>query len=135
MPNRSYAEFATDWERLLKAIDANETDLTFLVDLRSQLATVLEGLKAGIGQQGDVLSQYRQATRNVESSLGQGKELSLRLRNGLRMKYGTRAEKLLQFGLQPFRPQDRARVRRENKKAKEAKEEKPKPVVQTDSGS
>ena len=132
MPRRSYAEFATDWERLLEAIDANEADLTFLVDLRSQLATALEGLKASIGQQGDVLTQYRQATRNVESSLGQGKDLSLRLRNGLRMKYGTRAEKLLQFGLQPFRPQDRARVRRENKKAKE---EKPEPVVQTDSGS
>jgi hypothetical protein len=135
MARRSYAEFVTDWERLLEAIDANETDLTFLVDLRSQLATVLEGLKASIGQQGDVLSQYRQATRNVESFLGQGHDLSLRLRNGLRMKYGTRAEKLLQFGLQPFRSQDRARVRRENKKAREAKEEKPKPVVQTDSGS
>ncbi|HEY9422115.1 MAG TPA: hypothetical protein VIW92_11930 [Thermoanaerobaculia bacterium] len=128
MPKRSYAHYVADWERILVAIEANKADLAALGEVPSQLAAMLERLRAGLSQQDDVLSQYRGATRVVQGIVEQGTELTNRLRNGLRMKYGIKDDKLLQFGLQPFRPEARARKAR-------AKKEKPEPVVQTDSGS
>ncbi|HSG39070.1 MAG TPA: hypothetical protein VLE27_05490 [Thermoanaerobaculia bacterium] len=132
MPKRSYAHYVADWERVLAAVDANEVDLAVLEEVRSQLAATLEGLRTGLVRQDEVLAQYRVSTRVVQGLVTRGQDLSNRLRNGLKMKYGTKDDKLLQFGLQPFRPEARARARRESQKEKE---EKPGPVVQTDSGS
>jgi hypothetical protein len=113
------------------AIEANGADLALLGEVPPQLATALEGLKTALARQDNALAQYRVATRVVQGIVDQGKDLSNRLRNGLKMKYGIKDDKLVQFGLQPFRPEARARARRENLKEKE----KPDPVVQTDSGS
>lgn len=128
MPRRSYAHYVADWERLLVAVDANKEELAALGEMPAQLTAALESLKAAFSQQDDAVAQYRGTTRNVQGVIKQGADLANRLRNGLRMQYGVRNDKLLQFGLQPLRPQVRAR------KAKATKE-KPDSVGQTESGS
>ena len=132
MPKRSYAHYAADWERMLAAIEANKADLALLGEMPAQLAAMLESLKSALSRQDDAVSEYRGTTRVIQGVVKQGAELALRLRNGLTMKYGKKDDKLLQYGLQPLRPEARARARRESQKEKE---EKPGPVVQTDSGS
>lgn len=122
MPRRSYAHVVADWERTLGAIDVRQTDLEHLGVLRPQLAAALEELKKSIAQQSERLTQYRLATRSVEELLKVGQDLSDRLRNGIRMKFGRRAEELLEFGLQPLRPQVRSK----------SKKKKPDPTVQSD---
>lgn len=109
MPKRSYAHYVADWERLLVAVDANKEDLAALGEMPAQLTAALESLKGALSRQDDAVSQYRGTTRVIQGAVKQGSELANRLRDGLRMTYGKKDDKLLQYGLQPLRPQVRAR--------------------------
>ena len=50
----------------------------------------------------------RQATRDLEDNLDNGRDLATRLRNGIRTRYGLKAEKLADFNLRPRRPGQKA---------------------------
>lgn len=126
MPNTSFADYVVQWEKLLKSLEANQTDLPFLADLRSQLARVVDGLKAATVLQDMYRSQSQQTTRDMEGFLEEGRDFATRLRNGVRAQYGLRGEKLLEFDLQPRRRQLKAKTKPKSKKKK------PDPVVQPD---
>jgi hypothetical protein len=127
MAGTSFAEYVVQWEKLLKSIEANQADLPFLADPRSQLVRVVEGLKAAIVRQDMFRSQSQQTTRDMEGFLDQGRDLATRLRNGVRTQYGVRGEKLLEFDMKPRRQKLKAAA-----KPKSKKKRKPDPVVQPD---
>lgn len=105
MPNTSFADYVVKWEKLLASVDANRTDLAFLVDLRSQLARVVEGMKVATVRQDLFKSNTQQTTGELAALLAEGREVATRLRNGIRTQYGLKGGKLVEFGLQPRRPQ------------------------------
>jgi hypothetical protein len=86
MPTTSFAALMTDWEQLLTKVSANATDLSFLEDSRAALATTLQGAKD---------TSTRRST--------------VRLRNGIRTRYGLKAEKLAELNLRPRRPGQKAK--------------------------
>jgi hypothetical protein len=103
MPNTSYAALISEGEHLLVTTEANAADLAFLDAPRLQLQAALEEAKAASVRQASFKAQFQQATRDLEKSLADSRELITRLRNGVRTQYGLRQEKLAEFGLQPRR--------------------------------
>jgi hypothetical protein len=103
MPNQSFADLVTDWEKLLATATANKDDLQFLDGYRQQLATELAGAKDANLRQSAARAETQQATRDLEGSLKRGHDLVDKLRFGIKSRYGKRSEKLTEFGLKVFR--------------------------------
>jgi uncharacterized protein YfdQ (DUF2303 family) len=107
MPNTSFADFVTDWEHLLKAVDSNAADLPQLEANRAELLATVESAKAIDVRQSSLRSELSQATRDLEAAMARGRDLASRLRAGIRAQYGLKGEKLREFGLKPFRRRSR----------------------------
>jgi hypothetical protein len=103
MAKATYAAVIREWEKLMTTVAANKEELPFLDEGRGQIAKIVEDLKAATDRQSTFRAQFQQATRDVEELLVTGKDLATRLRNGVRMQYGLKGEKLVEFGLQPRR--------------------------------
>jgi hypothetical protein len=103
MPNQSFADIITDWEKLLATVAANKDDLQFMDSERQQLATEIAGAKEANMRQSAAQSQAQQATRDLEGFLKRGHDLADKLRFGIKARYGKRGEKLKEFGLKVFR--------------------------------
>ncbi|MEA2599171.1 MAG: hypothetical protein QOF89_163 [Acidobacteriota bacterium] len=110
MAKVKFAKTTTGWEQLLVTVETNKTELSFLEPQRSQLAGVLDRAKDARFRQDAFKAQFQQATRDLEKATAEGQDLAVRLRNGIRMQYGLRGEKLVEFGLQPRRKQQRAKT-------------------------
>jgi predicted RNA-binding Zn ribbon-like protein len=119
MPKATFANVMTTGEQLLVSIEANKTDLAHLEEQRSELSKAIEGAKAASVQQDAFRAQFQQSTRDMEKFMSDVRELTTRLRNGVRTKYGLRSEKLAEFGMQPRRAPAKSRAK-----------EKPAPVPQ-----
>jgi len=120
MPRTSFADIATDWERLLVTVANNKEDLQILEPYRAQLEVELAGARAASIQQAAAQSEAQQATRDLEGFLTRGKDLADRMRTGIVSKYGRRSEKLAEFRIKPFRSRKKA----SNVKAPKASTEK-----------
>ena len=103
MPNQPIPAIEKDWDTLVITTEANKEDLGFLESLRTDLTTELGGLREASIRQKTFKAQVQQATRDIEGHLSRGVDLANRLRNGLRMSYGIKGEKLTEFGMKPRR--------------------------------
>lgn len=108
-PSSSIADLIKAWEMLLVALDANAPELAYLDEYRAQLAGAWEGVKTAVARQAVHKALSQQATRDIEVNLEVGREMASRLRSGIRIRYGIKAEKLAEFGIQPRRPVDRSK--------------------------
>jgi len=103
MANTSYADLLKAWELFLVAASDNSSEPGF-EDLRFQLEVAWEGARDVLAQKALLRSQLQQASRALDQNVVTGKDAYSRLVHVARGRYGTRAEKLAQFGLQPLRP-------------------------------
>lgn len=103
MPNQSFADVITDWEKLLATVTANKDDLPFIDSYRQQLEAEVAGAREANMRQSAAQAQAQQATRDLEGFLQRGRNLADHLRFGIKTKYGKRNEKLKEFGLKVFR--------------------------------
>lgn len=104
MPNQSFADVITDWEKLLATVTANKDDLQSLDSYRQQLEAEVAGARSANMRQSAAKAETQQSTRDLEGSLQRGRELAEKLRMGIKIRYGKRSEKLTEFGLKVFRP-------------------------------
>jgi hypothetical protein len=104
MPKTSFADIATDWERLITTVVNNKDDLQVVDPYRSQLETELVGARTASIRQAAAKAEAQQATRDLEGALNRGKDLAERLRTGILSRYGRRSEKLTEFQIKPLRP-------------------------------
>src|SRR5262245_40094885 len=103
MPKNSRADFIIDEKKLAAAYVANAADLPGIDPLHQELATLFPELEAlGILQDAQTAA-VQQTTLEIEERVARGKLLVTRLRNGVRAFYGTRTEKVIEFGIRPFR--------------------------------
>jgi len=103
MPKQSFADLMVDWEKLLAAVVANQTDLPYIDGYRQQLEVEMTGAKAAGLRQSASQAEAQQASRDLEGFIQRGQDLASRIRGGVRIKYGIKGEKLKEFGLKVFR--------------------------------
>jgi hypothetical protein len=89
--------------RLSAALGANAADLAHLDGARLRLAKIV-GDAGGIAQQQAAFTASKQdASKQFRDLLVEGQRLAAGMTKFLQEHYGTRSEKLAEFGLQPFR--------------------------------
>lgn len=111
-----YGVTLNGWERLLAAFAANAGDFPQLEPYRVQLAEMLGQLRVAAAQQAALAASKQEESKRVRTLLSEGRKLATFMRNGARRRYGDDAEKLVEFGLLPFR--SRRRPKEEEPEAK-----------------
>ncbi len=101
MPKESLAVTLSQWEQLIAACEANAEDLDFLLELQAELRDLSERAKELSVQQDALNAQKQQVTRDLDQVKEQGRALALRLRDGVRSRYGKRSAKLAELGIKP----------------------------------
>jgi uncharacterized protein (UPF0335 family) len=117
MSKESFANTIRQWERLIAASEANAAELDYLVAEREELRQMLERVKKLKQEQDALTAAKQQVTRSLDAAKDDGREIAVRMRHGLRIRYGHKDEKLVQFGLKP-----RRKPRRRSQKEREPKE-------------
>jgi len=100
---QTYKGKIEDWNRLQERLNANATELAHLDGLRAQLGPVLEKARQIAAAQAAQKAAKQEASRTLKSVVLEGDRLANLLRTALKQHYGIRAEKLAEFGMQPFR--------------------------------
>lgn len=101
MPKESLAVTLSQWEELMDACEANPEDLEFLLDLRDELRNLSERAKELSLRQDALNAQKQQVTRDLDAVKQRGRDIVLRVRDGVRTRYGKRSPKLTEFGMRP----------------------------------
>lgn len=98
-----HSDVVTDWEQTSITVAANLDELPHLEAPRAKLQTTLEEFRA-LGTQQDLhAAAKQQISQRMKVLLADGKKLATFLRTGIRQHFGNRNEKLVEFGIQPFR--------------------------------
>jgi len=102
-----YGVTLNGWERLLASLEVNAPDFPQLESYRTQLKAMLEAARESAAHQAAMAATKQEATKRLKGMLADGRKLANFLRNGVRQRYGNRAEKLVEFDLKPLRPKAR----------------------------
>ena len=92
-----------------KALAANSAELSHLEVPRQQAVAVLTELKDLTAQQASLTAAKQEVSKRLGALNDEGQRLLTFMDVGVRQHYGTRSEKLVEFGQQPFRSQPRIR--------------------------
>jgi len=106
--NNAIADYVNDWQLLLTALIANASDLQPLEPWRQQLEIRLNEVQGFSSQEKASRAERQLSTQRRRSALTEGKELASRLRSGVKLTYGGKTEKLVEFGVAPIRPRKAA---------------------------
>ena len=93
----------SSWQHLSTSLAANSKDLPHLDGHRARLLEVLTQAEDLTAQQAALSASKQEASKQLAQLMGEGRKLATFLRVGVKQHYGNRAEKLVEFGLQPLR--------------------------------
>lgn len=110
MPRLSIAVAQQKMELRNKALAANSEDLSHLEVPRNQLNTMSTEIKDLSAEQASLTAKKQEVTKRLSDLVGAARKLLTFVDTGVRQHYGNRAEKLVEFGLQPFRSGPRVRL-------------------------
>lgn len=92
---------------LIKSGKSNTGDVTHLEMHLDKLGTFLTQVDEIEKQQAALTASKQEASKQLRALLTDGTKVATFIKAGLREHYGNRAEKLVEFGLQPFRGRPR----------------------------
>lgn len=101
--NNTQGETFDRWRRLLKALLANIAEMPHLEAPRAKLEAMIALVPELVSEQRVFAARRQEASKKLQELLIEGRRLEDFLYTGVREHYGTRSEKLSEFGLQPFR--------------------------------
>jgi hypothetical protein len=107
---RRYLNRLNDWEQVDAAVAANAAELPHLEVPRAKLKGLLEQARSLTVQQSTLTASKQATSKELRKVIRQGEALVDFLRTGVREHFGTTSEKLVEFGVQPFRGRPRATV-------------------------
>jgi hypothetical protein len=110
MAGQTYAEIQMKLELRRKALAANIDEVAHLEVPWKRLDVLLEQVRVLTAQQASLTASKQEVSKQIAELLRQGQFLATFLDAGLRQHFGNRAEKLVEFGLQPFRSKPRIRM-------------------------
>ena len=126
MPKKnSYADHLKEWEDTVASVAANASDLPQLEGARVQLEQMLVELRELLKQQAVHTANKQQVSKRLRQLTADGKKKSAMMRAVLKDHYGNTNEKLVEFGVQPFR----VRRRKSAEEPNPEEPEKPTPQV------
>jgi hypothetical protein len=103
----TYKGLIGDLERLITALLANSSELPQLEGVRLHLEQLLEATRATAQVQAELIASKQDASRRLLRLMGDGQREVTAVRKMLKAHYGLDAEKLAEFGIQPFRGRSR----------------------------
>lgn len=103
----TYAEGRTKMELRNAALAANAAELSHLEPKRLQLDQLLTEVKSLTAEQANLTAKKQEVSKRIAKLLQEGSTLVHFLDLGIKQHFGNRAEKLVEFGLQPFRSRPR----------------------------
>ena len=110
MAGRSYPVIQKRLQLRSTALAANHEELSQLELSRVRIDEVLDEVKELTAQQASLAAAKQEVSKRLAERMREGESLLAFLDVGVRQHYGNRSEKLVEFGLQPFRPQPRIRL-------------------------
>jgi hypothetical protein len=110
MPKGNYAVTQKKAELRSKALATNSAELPQLELSRLRLESLMGQLKDLTAQQASLTASKQEVCRRLAEVVNEVQKLMTFLDFGVKEHYGNRAEKLVEFGLQPFRSQPRVRL-------------------------
>lgn len=134
----SRADIVIRWEKLVAAFRANPEAAVNVEPLLQELETLGTEIRTLSIQQSAQTAAVQQTAQDIEERVARGTLLATRLRNAARAFYGTRTEKVIEFGVRPFRkpvrrPEGRQKIvavpAEPEKAAKEDTTQTPKPTT------
>lgn len=96
---RRYMNLINGWDQVVAASEG----LPHLAASRAKLQDLVEQARIQSAQQATFTAMKQQYTKDLKQTLRSGQLLVDVLRTGAREHYGTQSEKLVEFGMQPFR--------------------------------
>jgi hypothetical protein len=105
-----YADFVAEWEQLTTSLASNTNEVPHLEAPRTKLLGLLEEVKSLAVQQDLHAANKQQVSKQLKARLADGKKLATFLRTGVKEHFGNRNEKVVEFGVQPFRRRSKAPV-------------------------
>ena len=110
MPGQSTAITQKKLELRKKALEANKEELPQMEVIRQEVDATLTELKDLTADQASLTASKQGVTKRLVEVNSKAKQLITFVDAGIRTHYGSRAEKLVEFGQQPFRSQPRIKV-------------------------
>jgi len=92
------------------ALAAHNTELAHLETARQEALALLTEMREVSAQQASLTAAKQEMSKRLEVLNDAGHKLLTFIDVGVRQRFGTRSEKLVEFGRQPFRSQPRIRV-------------------------
>lgn len=105
---QSYAENGKEWEGLLRSLVANIAQLPQLEGARVKLEGLLAGFRDLAAQQAIHQAAKQEVSKQIQALVRDARKTATMIRAVLKEHYGHDSEKLVEFGVQPFR----ARIRK-----------------------
>lgn len=104
MPKESYGNHMFGWDRLAATAEDNVQDLGHMSQEIDILKEALAEAREAKHRQTVLRAAAQQASRDLDAAMEKANEVAVRLNRGILSRYGTRSEKLVEFGLRPWRP-------------------------------
>jgi hypothetical protein len=106
----TYAGKLGDWQQLLEPLAIHAAELEYLEVPRARLADLLSRMLAANREQAAFKAAKQELSQKILGLALEGDRLATLLRAAVKQHYGIRAEKLTEFGLQPFRGRSRRKA-------------------------
>jgi hypothetical protein len=110
MPKLSIAVAQQRMELRSKALAANSEELAHLEVPRNQLSAMSSQIKDLAADQASLTADKQEVTKRLGELVQAARKLLTFVDTGVRQHYGNRSEKLVEFGIQPFRSAPRVRL-------------------------
>jgi hypothetical protein len=105
---KNQAELLKEGDSLFAALSANSADLGHLNGSREKLESLLEQMREALTQQSALTASKQETSKQLDQLFRNGAKLITFLRKGVAEHYGSENEKVVEFGLQPFRGRRRS---------------------------
>jgi hypothetical protein len=104
----TYAGQTKEWEGMIRSLAANISTLPQLEGARAKLEGLLGSFRELAAQQAVHQANKQETSKQIQAVVRDGKRTASMVRAVLKEHYGNDSEKLVEFGVQPFR----ARIRK-----------------------
>ncbi len=107
MPNQAYAVTKQKLELRKNAVAANIEELPHLREPLARAEVLLPLLEGLTTEQASLTAGRQEVSKRLAGVADEAQKLTTLMDVAVRQKYGTRSEKLVEFGQQPFRSKPR----------------------------
>ena len=105
---RSRGDIVLEWEKLVAGLRANPQVLVAIEPLLQDFETLLAEIRTLVVQQSAQTATVQQTSKDIEDRVKRGRLVAARLRSAAKAVFGDRTEKVIEFGMRPFRKSVRA---------------------------